>query len=70
MESQRPDPGLGVQLQLEEALGHRRAVLVELLFSPLPRCDQDRAGDRLFETPSTSRQGQAAHRLGRRGHPP
>ena len=64
MESQRPDPGLGVQLQLEEALGHRRAVLVELLLSPLPRRDQDRTGDRFLETPPTSRQGQAAHRVG------
>ena len=70
MESQRPDPGLGVQLQLEEALGHRRTVLVELLLSPLPRCDQDRAGNRFFETPPTSRQRQAAHRMGRRCHPP
>jgi len=70
MESQRPDPGLGVQLQLEEALGHRRAVLVELLLSPLPRCDQNRAGDRFLETPATSRQRQAAHRLGWCGHPP
>jgi len=70
MESQRPDPNLGVQLQLEEALGHRRAVLVELLLSPLPRCDQDRAGNRFLETPPTSRQGQATHRLGWCGHPP
>ena len=70
MESQRPDPHLGVQLQLEEALGHRRTVLVELLLSPIPRCDQDRASNRFLETPPTSRQGQAAHRLGRRGHPP
>ena len=38
MESQRPDPNLGVQLQLEEALGHRRTVLVELLLSPLKGC--------------------------------
>jgi len=45
MESQRPDPDLRVQLQLEEALCHRWTVLVELLLPPLPRCDQDRAGD-------------------------
>ncbi len=70
MESQRPDPNLRVQLQLEEALGHRRTVLVELLLSPLPRCDQDRASDRFLETPPTSRQGQATHRLGWCGHPP
>ena len=70
MESQGPDPGLGVQLQLEEALGHRRAFMVELLLSPLPRCHQDRAGDRFPKTPPTTCQRQAAHRLGRRSHPP
>ena len=70
LESQRADPNLGVQLQLEEAVGHRRTVLVELLLSPLPRCDQDRAGDRFIETPATSRQRQIAPRLGRRRHPP
>jgi hypothetical protein len=69
MESQRPDPDLGVQLQLEEAFSHRRAVMVELLLSSLSRCDQDRAGDRFLETPPTSRQRQAAHCLGRCGHP-
>jgi hypothetical protein len=65
MEPQRPDPGLGVQLQLEEAFGHCRSVVVELLLSPLSRRDQNRAGDRLLETPATSREGQAAHRLER-----
>ena len=70
MESQRPDTDFGVQLQLEEALGHRRTVLVELLLSPLLRCDQDRAGDRFLETPPTSRQGQATDRLGWCCHPP
>jgi hypothetical protein len=70
MESQRPDASLGVQLQLEEALGHRRSIMVELLLSPLPRCDQDGANNRLFEAPSTAREGQAAYRLGWRGHPP
>jgi hypothetical protein len=70
MESQRPDPDFGVQLQLEKALGHRWAVLVEFLLSPLPRRNQDRAGDRFLETPPTARQGQAANRMGRRSHPP
>jgi hypothetical protein len=70
MESQRPDSNLGVQLQLEEALGHRWTVLVELLLSSLHRCDQDRTGDRFLETPSTPREGQVAYRLGWRGHPP
>jgi len=55
MEPQRPDPRLGVQLQLEEAFSHRQTVLVELLLSPLPRCEHDRTGDRFLETPSTSR---------------
>ena len=49
MESQRPDPNLGIQLQLEEAFGHRRTVLVEFLLSPLPRGDQDRANIDLGE---------------------
>ncbi len=70
MESQRPNADLGVQLQLEKTVGHRRSVLVELLLSSLPRRDQDRAGDRLLEASATSREGQAAYRLGRRGHPP
>ena len=70
MESQRPDPNLGVQLQLEKALGHSRAVFVELLLSPLPWRDQDGAGDRFPQTPPTSCEGQTAHRLGRSRNAP
>jgi hypothetical protein len=70
VESQRSDPSLRVQFQLEEAFSHRRPILVELLFSPLPWFDQDRAGYRLLKTPPTTRQRQPPYRLGRRGHPP